>query len=102
MAEGSQEEGIVPAGTLDFTPDRGAIGVGPQDIEGEPAQDGKIFRGIVLTGAVGVLGEMDVEHPMELVLDTPMTASDVQQSLRRDVFAQEIVAHERGTGPFAL
>src|SRR5262245_36841194 len=84
MADGGQEEGIVPAGTLDFSLDRGAIGVGSQDVEGKPTQDGEVFGCVVLSGAVGVLGEVDVEHPMELVLDGPMTARDVQQPLGRD------------------
>src|SRR5450432_3565268 len=98
MAAGSQKETIVPAGTFNFSRDRGAIWVGSQDIESKPAQDGEVFRGIVLSSAVGVLGEMDVEHPMELVLDTPMTASDMQQLLGRDVFGQEVVAHDRSIG----
>ncbi len=36
---------------------------------------------------------------MKPVLDTPMTAGDVQQPLGGDVFGQEIVAHYRGIGP---
>src|SRR5690242_18073741 len=70
MTEGGQEEGIVPACTFDFAADRGAVGVGPQDVECEPAQDSEVFGGVVLSSAVGVLGEVDVEHPMEPVLDT--------------------------------
>src|SRR5262245_45555752 len=42
MTEHGHEEGVVPAGALDFSPDRGGIGMGAQDIEGEPAQDGEI------------------------------------------------------------
>ena len=55
-------------------------GMSTQDVEGEPAQDSKIFRAVVLPGPAAVLGEDDVEYPMELVLDAQwlrMTRSNV-------------------------
>ena len=54
-----------------------------------------------LARAVGVLGKMDVEHPMELILDTPMAAGDVEQPLGRDVFGQEIITHDGRIGALA-
>jgi len=69
MAEDLHEEGIVPACALDFEADGFAVGVGSQDVEGEPPENGKVFWGVVLARSVAVLSEMDVEHPMELVLD---------------------------------
>src|SRR6202167_3633199 len=101
MAEGLHEEGIIPAGTLDFEADGLAVGVGSQDVKGQPAQNGEVLWSIVLSRTVGVLGKMDVEHPMKPVLDTPMTAGDVQQPLWGDVFGQEVVAHDRSIGVLA-
>src|ERR1700687_5500078 len=77
MAERCHEEGIVPASTFDFAPYGCAIGVGSQDVEGKPAKNGEVLGSIVLSRAIAILGEMDVEHPMELVLDCPVTAGDV-------------------------
>ena len=77
MTEGCHEEGIVPAGTFDFAPDGCRIRVGSQNVEGEPAKNGEVLGGVVLAGAVAILGEVDVEHPMELVLDAPVTAGDL-------------------------
>ncbi|MBB4364140.1 hypothetical protein GGD65_005198, partial [Bradyrhizobium sp. CIR18] len=67
MAEGGQEECVVPASALDFTPEGSAIRVGSQNIEGEPAQNGEILGGVVTARAVAILSEMDVENPMELI-----------------------------------
>ena len=53
---------------------------------------------MVAARTVAVLGKMDVEHPMELVLDAPMAAGDVEQPLGRDVFGQEIVTHDGRIG----
>src|SRR6266567_7045443 len=101
LAEHAGKEGIVPAGALDFAPDRGAVRVSSQDVEGEPAQDGEVLGSIVLSRAIAIFGEMNIEHPMELVLDAPMTAGDVQQPLGGDVFGQEIVARNRRIGRLA-
>jgi hypothetical protein len=98
MTEGCHEEGIVPARAFDFAPQRGSIRVSSQDVEGEPAQNGEVFGSMIASRAIGVLGKMDVEHPVELVLDAPMAASDVEQPLRRDVFGQQIVTHDGSVG----
>src|SRR5438067_3686084 len=102
MAEGFHEEGIVPAGAFDFAPYGCGVGVGSQDVEGEPAQNGEVLGSIVLPRPIAILGEMDVKHPMELVLDGPVTAGDVQQPLRRHVFGQEKVANDRRPGALVL
>lgn len=57
MAEGSHEEGIVPACALDFAPQGSAIGVGSQDVEGESAQDGEVLRSMVLSRAISIFGK---------------------------------------------
>src|SRR5437660_11835270 len=98
MTEDCQEEGIVPASALDSASQGGSIWMSSQDVEGEPAQNGEVLGSMVAARAVGVLGKMDVEHPMELVLDAPMAAGDVEQPLGRDVFGQEIVTHDGRIG----
>src|SRR5882724_4808401 len=98
MAEGGHEEGIVPASPLDFAAQGCAVWVSSQDVESEPTQDGEVLWSVVLPCPIAILGEMDVKYPMELVLDAPMAAGDVQQPLGRHVFGQEIVAHDRGVG----
>src|SRR5580698_3153086 len=45
---------------------------------------------------------MDVEHPVKLVLDSPVAPSDLQKSLWRHVCRQDIVANERLVGMLAL
>ncbi len=94
----SQEEGIVPASAFDFAAQGRAIWVSSEDFEGEPAQNSKVLRSIVLSSTIAVLGEVNIEHPMELVLDTPVAAGDAQQPLGGDVLGPEIVAHDRGVG----
>ncbi|MBR1165223.1 hypothetical protein [Bradyrhizobium elkanii] len=69
MDESYHEEGIVPAGVLDFAPQEGWIRMISPDVEGAPAQNGKVLGRMVAARAVAVLGKVDVEHPMELVLD---------------------------------
>src|SRR5436190_12201719 len=101
MAEGFHEEGIVPAGAFDFAPYGCGVGVGSQDVEGEPAQNGEVLGSIVLPRPIAILGEMDVKHPMELVLDGPVTAGDVQQPLRRHVFGQEKWRTTGGPAPWS-
>src|SRR5215211_3519376 len=101
MTEHCHEEGVVPAGALDFAPYGCAIGVGLEDVEREPAQDSEVLGSIVLSCAISILGELNVEHPVELVLDGPMTARDLQQPLGGHIFGQEIMAHDRRVGAMA-
>jgi hypothetical protein len=91
MAESSHEEGIIPAGAFDFSSQGSSIRVGSQDVEGKSAENGEVLGSMVAARAVGILGKIDVEHPMELVLDAPMAAGDTEQPLGRDVFGKDIV-----------
>lgn len=78
MPEEGGEEGVVPSGSFDFAFDGALVGVGAQGIEGEFAQDGEVLGGVVRAAARGVLVEVDIEHPVELVLDGLMGAGDVE------------------------
>src|SRR5262249_30086036 len=71
------------------------------DVERQLAQDREVFGSVVLSRPVSILCEVDVERPMEPVLDAPMTACDLQESFRRHVSGQEVMAHERRVGTMA-
>src|SRR5262245_19244417 len=79
MTEHAEEEGIVPACTLDLLAHGCAAGERSDDVDGEPAQGREIFWSVVRSGAIGVLAEDDVEHPMQPILDTPVPAYNLQQ-----------------------
>src|SRR6266542_2902161 len=91
MAEKLDEEGIFPSGALDFSLQGRVVGMTANDVEGEPSQGGEVLRGIVLSGPVGVLGKDDVEDPVQVVFDAPMTAQDLQGFFGRHVSGQQIV-----------
>src|SRR6266700_854104 len=81
LAEHAEQEGIVPASPLDLLAHGYAAGVDAKDIDSKPSQDGEVLRGIVLPGPIAVLVEDDVENPMQLILDRPVAARDLQQPL---------------------
>src|SRR6202011_6298 len=102
MTEYGEEEAVVPAGALDFSAYGRGSRMGSKDIECEPAQDSEVLGSIVQSRPVAVLVEMDVEHPMQLVLDGPVTARDLQQPFGGHVLGQQIMAHGRRLGAIAM
>ncbi|MER9129018.1 hypothetical protein NKI08_04420 [Mesorhizobium sp. M0768] len=88
MSDGIDEIVVVPGAFLDAMADGnfGSIG-GLKDVSGEAIEKGRVGGGIVLAGTAEILIEMDIEHPMQAVLDLPMSSSEVERPLRR---------HERG------
>src|SRR3954467_3945375 len=65
--------GIIPRGLLALAPQAGVAGViGAGEVEGDPAQAGEVARGPPLRDAAGVLGEDDVQDPVQAVLDPPV------------------------------
>jgi hypothetical protein len=76
--------------------------MGLQDVEGKPAENGEILGSIVHSRPVAVLVEVDVEHPVQLVLDGPMTARNLQQSLGGHGLGEQVVAQDRRIGTIAL
>src|SRR3954467_15960669 len=101
MAEQGEEEAVVPAGALDFPTYGGGTRTRSKDVEREPAQDGEVLGSIVHSRPVAVLVEVDVEYPVQLVLDGPMTARDRQQPLGGHMLGEQIVAHDRRLGTIA-
>src|SRR5262245_7811625 len=74
-----EEEHIVPSGLFDFSSDGSLVWVGSQEVESDLAQDGDVLRPVVFAISGAILVEDHVEDPVELVLDRPMGADDVEQ-----------------------
>src|ERR1700675_1986222 len=102
MTKHGEEEVVVPTGALDFSAYGCWTGMGSKDVECEPAQDGEGLGSIVHSRPVAVLVEVDVEHPVQLVLDGPMTARDLQQPLGGHVLGQQGIAYGRRLGTIAM
>jgi len=51
MSKEFEEELLLPCSELHFSADGSIIGVSPQDVERYAAQDGKIFRPVILAGS---------------------------------------------------
>jgi len=69
-----------------------------QQVECQLAQDSQVLRSMVLAVAREVLVEEDVEHPVQLVLDTPVAAHNGQQAGRRDQLGEQEISHDRLLG----
>src|SRR3954468_1235431 len=66
-----------------FASDRSFIWVGTQDIERDATDQREVLWCVVFTCSGCVLVEADVQVPMQLVLDAPMRAHQLEQPLRR-------------------
>jgi hypothetical protein len=72
VAEEFEEEGIVPSGALELTPQRGGcIRMGSAHVEGQASEHGKVGRSVVLAITRQILIERDVERPVQAVFDRP-------------------------------
>src|SRR3979490_340848 len=90
MADCLQKEGVVPACAFDFAAYRGLMRNRLQDVECKLSHEGKVLGRVVFPRSIAVLGEMDVENPMEAILDAPVAPSDLQKPLRRHIFRKDI------------
>ncbi len=80
MGEDFQEEVIAPSGAQDFVLERHLGGVCLKHVEGRLSQDGKVLGAMAQEGPRLVLTECDVEAPMQVVLDGPVSAGDASQA----------------------
>src|SRR6185436_2321087 len=69
----------IPLGLEHFVANARRTRCGLQGIEGQLADQGEVFRSMVLAAAAGVLVEQNVENPVKVVLDTPVSARDLEQ-----------------------
>lgn len=70
MSKELEEEVFAPGGAAHFTADRVIGRMHSQGVLGETADDRKVFRSVVFSGARRILIEYDIENPVQLVLDT--------------------------------
>ena len=52
-----------------------------EQIEGDVAQNGKVFRGLIFANGAMVFVQCDIQNPMQFVLDGPVSAADLQNTL---------------------
>jgi hypothetical protein len=83
MGKDREKEVVVPSGLEHFVAGAYRTWRGLQGIDGQLSDDGEIFRSMVLAAAAGVLVEQNVENPVQVVLDAPVGAHDVEQFLGR-------------------
>src|SRR3954447_16216403 len=82
-----------------FASDRSFVWVGTQDIERDATDQREVLWCVVFTCSGCVLVEADVQVPMQLVLDAPMRAHQLEQPLRRQDRRQGHIAHRFSTLP---
>src|SRR5207245_1729456 len=102
VADELEKEGIFPASALDLLAHGDAGGVSANEVDRVPPQGRKVFGTVVFSGSAGVLAEDDVEHPVQLVLDAPVTAYDLQKSFCRYVLGQHVIPNGWLAGGFAM
>src|SRR5262249_20897007 len=93
MSKEVEEELLFPSSEVHFSPERSIIGVRPQDVDRDSADDGKILWPVIFTGSGIIFVEDYVEWPMELIFDAPVRAGDLEHALGRQRFGQDHVMH---------
>lgn len=83
MGKRGEKEIVVPSCLKHFVADAKRAWRCLQDIDGQLADDGEVFRGAILAAAAGILVEQNVENPVQVVLDAPMRPHDLEQLLGR-------------------
>ena len=85
MSKDFEEEVFAPRSATHFSANRVIGRMHSQDVLGKTADDGEVFRPVVFAGASGVLVEHNVEDPVQLVLDAPMSTHDFGQFVRGEL-----------------
>src|SRR2546430_11693223 len=70
--------GVVPGGAHHLSADRILFTVCAQSIAADSANQGKIFRAVILAGTALILLEDHVEAPVKSILDVPVTAPYIE------------------------
>lgn len=83
-----QSQGLVAARRL---AGRVRVAFAPEDVHGQPPQDGQVLRGVARAGARTVFVHHDVQHPVQ-GLDAPVRPHGLQRFRRRKVPRTQVVA----------
>ncbi len=78
---------------FDFSAHRDAGRMGTHEVAGEPPHDREVLGTVVFSSSAAIFVDEGVEHPMQLVLDTPMIACDLQQTFGGEVLGEQVIAH---------
>jgi len=73
----------VPSGDFPAWPDASLVCCGSDEVDGEVSDDGQVFGAVAFAQTRLVLGEDDVEDPMQTVLYAPVGTHGVGGRLRR-------------------
>lgn len=97
-AKDAAHDGLFEIGEFSFLPlaefffGKGRLGlVQAEHVEHHATDQGENFRRIVFLDGAGVLAEIDIEHPMQLVFHRPMSPNRLGQSLRGHVPGRDVV-----------
>lgn len=60
-----------------------------EEVEGERSDEGEVSRCVVVSAARGILAEVDIEDPVELVFDGPVGSGDGEHALRRQARGEQ-------------
>ncbi len=63
-----------------------------EQTQGEMAQHGKVLRAVLTASATGVFAKRDIEHPMQAILNPPVTAHGMGKLLHLPGEARQVVA----------
>ena len=91
MADDRDEVIIVPCGLFESS-SKGCFRVvdGADEVESEPVKDGEVGWGVVLSATQCVLGEYDIERPVEAIFDIPVCPGDGEGTRRIEGPGQQV------------
>src|ERR1700754_1635940 len=97
MGESVEKEFVVPSGMEHLVADALRPGSCLEDVDGDLSEGSEVLGGMIFAGSAGILAEQDVEYPVEIVLDAPMGANDLEELLGGK-FAREQEEADLGLG----
>src|SRR5215469_6183105 len=98
MSDEGEKEAVVPTCAFDFAFDGPLVGMLADEVEGELSDQGEVLRGVVHSASAGVFLEIDVEHPVELVLYGPMGPGDIEHALGAEDGREQEPSDDDGLG----
>ena len=80
MADCLQKEGVVPACAFDFAAYRDLKWKRLQDVEAKLSHEGKILGRVILSRPIAILGEIDIEHPVQVAPPSTVSITRIRNS----------------------
>ena len=91
MGKGGDKKVVVPSCLEHFVADASGSWGCLQNVDGELANGGEVFRRMIAAAAAGIFVEQHIEDPVQVVLDAPVGAHDREQLLgRQQTRGQEV------------